>query len=95
MRWWLDRITLAVAWVLLIGVSMYQSAQVSDLIETVDRDVTDTATRVCGAWLGTYQMLNLWATERLEPQRATEQRERFARDFRDKCPGYDQLLEGE
>ena len=81
------------AWVLLIAVSMYQAAQVSDLIETVDRDVTDTATRVCGSWLGTYDLLNLWAAVNLTPQSATEQRERFAVDFREQCGDYVQRLE--
>jgi hypothetical protein len=86
------RAALFVAWLLLIVVNMVNAHRTEVLIQTVQTDLRDTTSRVCGAWLGTYQMLNVWASYELSPGAATAVRERFAADFREHCPDYEQAF---
>ena len=92
-------IALLIAWVSLVGVVAWSAQQtqalVADtnaLVQTVEADILDTEERVCGAWLGTYQFLNVWAAEALSPEAARAAQTRFTADFKAQCPDYIQTM---
>ena len=92
-------IALLVAWVSLVGVIAWSANQIQALIgetnalvRTVEADILDTEERVCGAWLGTYQFLNVWAAEALSPEAARAAQTRFTADFKAQCPNYVQTM---
>ncbi len=85
-------IALLVAWATLITANLLTARAVSDLITVVEAEVQATSQQVCGAWLGTYQFLNIWAGENLSPSGAKWARERFAADFKASCGDYRQTF---
>lgn len=74
---------MVIGWLLLVAVVAVSSWQTQRAVETV-------RTNTCGAWQGTYQMLNAWAAISLPPAEARWVRERFAADFAAHCGGYEQ-----
>jgi putative copper export protein len=95
----IDRLGLVVGWLLLVGVVGYTGYETQQAIARVDataQEIHATTREVhinsCGAWLGTYQMLNVWAADSLSTKEATRVRERFAADYRAHCSDYTQTF---
>ena len=81
------------AWVMLVAAVAVLAAKIDgDVLET--KEAVRTVEQItCGAWLGTYQFLNVWAESELTDREAVAIRTSFAADFRANCPNYVQTIE--
>ena len=87
-----DRWLPLAAWVALVAVIAVSAWQVQRLVQQVDDDLANTRDVVCGSWLGTYQLLNVYAADNFPAQEARSIRVRFATDFKARCGSYVQMF---
>lgn len=96
----LRNVALLIAWVSLVVTVAWSAHQTQDLVAetnallaTTKQDVLDTEQRVCGTWLGTYQMLTAWGQRSglVTVEDAVAAEKRFRAEFNRRCPGYESV----
>ena len=78
---------LLAAWLILVGL-------VGVLAWQIEQDIRQTGTRVCGAWLGTYDMLAGWGqrADLVTPEESAAAADRFRAEFDAHCADYRQAI---